>query len=159
MSSKQTSQITKKYHIWFHWSLTNIQFVTKTSSSIVTTSFLSSFPPQTLLKKKFPSSTAVLCLFLQQSVDSTKCGWKSAICVGLVQHNELHQNQFQQEKLRPKPLPLAVLRLKQHQRPDCNEPGNQPTNQPSQAIANEHWPTIHPTEISTGKAGPKTLHF
>ena len=88
-------------------------------------------PPQTLLKKKFPSSTAVLCLFLQQSVNSTKCGWKSAICVGLVQHNELHQNQFQQEKLRPKPLPLAVPRLKQHQRPDCNEPGNQPTNQPT----------------------------
>ena len=54
-------------------------------------------------------------------------------------------------------LPLAVPRLAQHQRPNCNEAGDQPTNQLSHcqlALTNNtsNWNI----SIITGKTGPKT---
>ena len=60
----------------------------------------------------------------------TECGLKSTICVALLQHNEVHQNQFEQEKLRPKPL--AVLCC-----PDSSNIKDPIVMKPSQAIPNE----------------------
>ena len=152
MSSKQTSQITKKYHIWFHWSLNNIQFLTKTCPSIVTTSFLSSVPPKPLLKKKFRAAPR-FCAFFYSRVwtQLNVVGRVPSVLVWCSTMSFIKINSSKKSSVQSH-YPLLCSDSSNIKDPIVmNQGTNQPTNQPSQAIANEHWPTIHPTEISRGK--------